>query len=343
MRYLFVTTYPPTRCGIGTYASQSVKKLRSQGHIIDIMSPNNDGNVDFKCDLQGGFKPLRILKVGAFYDRIIIQYHSAFFFKSYDAVGNRIRNLAAYISFIILFFLLNRKIEIVCHEIDYYTITSVGLLNYIGYRLLWLLAPRVVFHTQKELDSFKKKLLFGIRAKRLAVRAHHQDFNKFREISQQEGRCELGIPLNANVFLCIGFIQPHKGIDRAITAFNAVNPANARLYIVGSLRLVYDATLTYMSLLRCLASQNPKVVIIEKFVSDQEFDTWISACDYVVVPYREIWSSGVVARAKLFGKKAIASDVGGLCDQLDGQGLLFATDAELEALIRKLCEEPVIG
>jgi glycosyltransferase involved in cell wall biosynthesis len=121
-----------------------------------------------------------------------------------------------------------------------------------------------------------------------------------------------------------------------IRAFNAVNPDNAELYIIGSLRLRYDATVNYLRLLRFLAAGNSRVVLIEKFVSDQEFDTWIAACDYIVAPYREIWSSSIVARAKLFGKKVIASDVGGLDEQLDGEGFLFTTDAELEECIRQV-------
>jgi len=336
MRYLFVTSYPPTRCGIGAYASQSVKKLRTEGHVVDTISPNNEGNVDFKCDLCGGFKALKLLKLGLFYDRMVIQYHPAFFFKSYDNISSKLQNLATNISLILLFLLYWKKIEIVCHEIQYYDAKNVGWLKYISYRLPWLLGPKLVFHTQKELDYFRKKLFLGIGSKRLELRAHDRDFVKFREISQQEARRELGVPLDATVFLCIGFVQPHKGFDRAVTAFDAANPANARLYIVGSLRLTDDNTFRYRIFLRSLASHNPNIVIVEKFVSDQEFDTWISASDYVLAPYRVIWSSGVVARARLFGKKVIASEVGGLPDQLSAQDLLFVTDAELETLIRRL-------
>ena len=37
--------------------------------------------------------------------------------------------------------------------------------------------------------------------------------------------------------------------------------------------------------------------------------------DTLVLPYREIWSSGVMERAKLFNRVVIAADVGGLGDQ----------------------------
>jgi glycosyltransferase involved in cell wall biosynthesis len=334
MRYLFVTTYPPTRCGIGVYASQSVKKLRSNGHIIDIISPDMNGNVDFKYNLCGGLKILQLLLLGIFYDIIVIQYQPAFFFKRSGDSGEWLNNLVANLAFVFLFLCYRKKIELICHEIHYYPIQRIGLLNFLAHRSWWLLVRTVVFHTHKECDTFKRNVRFGIRWKQLEVRPHHQDFSKYRDISEYEARCELGLSLQEQVFLCIGFIQPHKGFDRVIKAFNAVNPPKAKLCIVGSLRLVYDQTLNYLNLLRLLAAENPQVTLVEKFVSDQEFDTWIAACDYIVAPYREIWSSSVVGRARLFGKKVIASNVGGLDDQLDGEGFLFTTDEELEGLIR---------
>jgi glycosyltransferase involved in cell wall biosynthesis len=338
MRYLFVTTYPPTKCGIGAYASQSVKKLRNDGHVIDIMSPDMEGDVDFQYDLCGGLKILQLLKLGIFYDKIVIQYQPAFFFKKSGDSGAWWDNLLGNLAFVLLFICYRKKIEVICHEVHYYSIQRIGLLNYLAHRSWWLLAKTIVFHTQKECEAFKRNIRFGMRWRQLEVRAHHQDFRKNRDISVYEARCELGIPLRQQVFLCIGFIQPHKGFDRVIKAFNAVDPPNAKLYIVGSLRLIYDATLNYLNLLQFLAVENPQVEIIEKFVSDQEFDTWIVACDYIVAPYREIWSSSIVARAKLFGKKVIASNVGGLGEQLDGEGFLFTTDAELGEIIRQVTE-----
>jgi glycosyltransferase involved in cell wall biosynthesis len=336
MKYLFVTTYPPTRCGIGVYASQSIKKLRSHGHIVDIMSPNMDGNVDFKYNLCGGFKILQLLRLGIFYDKIVIQYQPGFFFKRSGDRGDCWDNFLANLAFIFFFLCYRSRIEIVCHEIHYYPVQRIGILNYLTHRLWWILVRKIVFHTGKECDVFKKNIRLGMGWKQLEIRSHHEDFSKCRDISGHEARCELGISLQEQVFLCIGFIQPHKGFDRVIRAFNAVNPEGATLYIVGSLRLVYDGTLNYLRLLRFLAAGNPRVVVIEQFVSDQEFDTWIAACDYIVAPYREIWSSGIVARAKLFGKKVIASNVGGIEEQLDGEGFLFITDAELEECIRQI-------
>ncbi|MGA8875636.1 MAG: hypothetical protein WB555_08880, partial [Candidatus Korobacteraceae bacterium] len=73
MRYLMVSTYPPKRCGIGAYAEQSVAQLRAQGHVVDIVSPDLQGNVDFAWDLHGGKKLLRLFRILPYYDRVVLQ------------------------------------------------------------------------------------------------------------------------------------------------------------------------------------------------------------------------------------------------------------------------------
>jgi hypothetical protein len=69
-------------------------------------------------------------------------------------------------------------------------------------------------------------------------------------------------------------------------------------------------------------------------VSNEEFDTWITASDWVVFPYTEVWSSAVLGRTKMLGKPAIIAFVGGLPDQAGERDILFKTDAELMAAFR---------
>jgi hypothetical protein len=77
-----VSTYSPTHCGIGAYGEQSATNLRAQGHIVDIVSPDEQGNVDFAWDLRGGSKLLQLLELLPYYDRTVIQYHWAFFYSN---------------------------------------------------------------------------------------------------------------------------------------------------------------------------------------------------------------------------------------------------------------------
>lgn len=330
MRYLMVSTYPPTHCGIGAYGEQSVTQLRAQGHIVDIASPDMQGNVDFAWDLRGGSKLLQLLELLPYYDRIVIQYHWAFFYNNPFARELRWETLQTTLCFLWLF-LRSRKIEVVAHEIPYIP----GKQGWF-YKWRWRLAPKVIFHTQKERERFEQHYHLRLSDSRVEYRKHDDVYQKFVEHTQLSARRQLKLPTERTLFLCIGFIQRHKGFHRAIQAFAQANLHDAELFVVGSMRVADADNQQYLDELRSLAKGYTNIHLVESFVSNEDFDTWISASDCVVLPYSEIWSSAVLGRAKLLDRPAIVSAVGGLPDQVGECDLLFSTDEELVGAFQTL-------
>jgi glycosyltransferase involved in cell wall biosynthesis len=101
------------------------------------------------------------------------------------------------------------------------------------------------------------------------------------------------------------------------------------LFIVGSLRVEWKEFEDYLGYLMSLSQEKDNIHVISKYLSDEEFDCWINACDVIVIPYREIWSSSVLARGKLYNKPIIAADIGGLRNQLEDCDILFQNDDDL--------------
>ena len=325
MRCLMVSTYSPTHCGIGAYGEQSVTHLRAQGDVVDVASPDGQGNVDFQLDLRGGAKILQLLDLIPYYDRVSIQYHWTFFYSDPFGRDRRWETLQTTLCFMLLF-LRARKLEVVAHEIPYVP----GIKGWV-YKWQWKLAPKIVFHTASEITRFEQHYGIRLRKSQIEMRTHHDVFQKFATHTRTSARREMGVPRDKLVFLCIGFIQRHKGFHRAILSFVQANLIQAELFIVGSLRVADGENRRYLSELQDLVAQSPNVHLVESFVSNEEFDTWITASDWVVFPYSEIWSSGVLARARLLERPAIVAAVGGLPDQINEHDLLFNTDEELRA------------
>lgn len=325
MKYLMVSSYPPMKCGIGSYAFQMVKRLESEGNIVDILSPN-DGNGTFKTDLNGGFNVLRLINYSHGYDKIIIQYHESFFFSN----GGRIKQInpiKTQFAFIILFFALRHRIEVIIHEIPY---SHPSRIIHFLEILKWYACPRIIFHTQVEVDRFSSSY-FLPRKSQYAISEHNRYFIMHCDEPKTESRRKLNLSPQSVIFLCIGFIQPHKGFDRALEAFRGTSK-RMELYIVGSLRLETPVNIGYLDHLKMIAEQTENICVVDKYLSDEEFDLWINASDVVVIPYREIWSSSVLARAKLFKKPVIACKTGGLENQITGSDLLFKDDSELREI-----------
>jgi len=338
-KILMVSSYPPMACGIGTYAAQSVARLRKEGNIVDVLSlPGGDG--DFIEDLQGSANLKKLLEYSPAYDEIFIQYCPYFFFMSYDLPGGRKENLKTCLT-------MNRvfkkcgNVKVLCHEERYATADQLGRLMAWAERIKWNGVSQLIFHTRKELERFSAAYGWATNDPRLALKEHHSDFQKNVEMTRAEARKACGWPQDKTIFLSIGFVQPSKGFDRALRAFASIPHEQAQLYVIGSSRYDTQEMKDYLALLDRLAAETEGASVEIGYVSDDRFDACIIASDFVVLPYREIWSSSVLARAKLFQRPVIATNVGGLAEQLQPGDLLVNDDAELAEAMRRSCDDRI--
>ena len=333
-KVLMVSTYPPEKCGIGRYAQQQTVYLRKHGSQVDVYALRGSGKYRGAFDSEESI--LRLKELARLYDRVIIQYHASFFYEGAD-VDETINRHEAFEEL----FLDCPNIEVICHEVSFPEADGDNVLTALDVQELlhakkrkWAAAQHLIFHTEKELNSFCEKLGFDRADPRFELVSPSRYYMPERDISQRDARAELGIPADACVFLCIGFIQAHKAFDQVAKAFSTLNEESKRLYIVGSLRYVSEETSAYLEALKSYSGKH-NITVVDEFVSDEAFDTWILASDCVVIPYKEIWSSGVLGRAKMLHKRSIAHNAGGLSEQLQDGDILFEEYEELPEILKK--------
>lgn len=327
-RILMVTPYPPLRDGIAAYALQEVAALRAAGNHVEVLSTGPSA-AHHHLDLVGPRGALALAKRVRAYDRVIVQFHPDFFYP----VPNGARDRAAVSSALLVAFRLARTVEVRVHEIDYRYgrgLTPDVPVN----RALWRSVDRIVVHTPHERAEFVAA--FGVDRARVVVAEHGQHFARRTRADRDRARRSLGIEPDAYSFLSIGFIQPHKGFDRAVAAFAGLGATGCRFDVVGSVRVEDPAYLAYLAELEALVAATDGTHLHAGFVSDELFDRWIVAADVVVLPYRSIWSSGVLERAALYDRPVIATDVGGLAEQAGHRASVTLVantgdDAELRA------------
>ncbi len=302
-----VSPYPPVRDGIAAYAVQAVAALRSQGHDVEVLSPGPSA-AHHHLDLVGPRGALALAKRVRAYDRIIVQFHPDVFYR----VPSTNRERAATSAALTAAFRAASDVEVRVHEIDYRSgraNTPQGLAA----RALWRSVSRIVVHTESERDDFVKA--FGVRPECVVLAPHGEHFSRRTPHDKASARRSLALPETGHVFVAIGFIQPHKGFDRAVRAFAGLGHHGAQLHVVGSVRVEEAAYLSYLAELQALISSTEGATLHPGFVSDELFDRWLAAADTVVLPYRSIWSSGVLERAALYDTPVIATAVGGLPQQ----------------------------
>jgi glycosyltransferase involved in cell wall biosynthesis len=317
-RILVVSPYPPIRDGIGTYAAQEVKRLLLEGHHVEVLSPQPSA-AHHHLVLRGTRGPLALAKRVRAYDRVVVQYHPDVFYP-HPVSGAR----KASITLALLAACLRaRNVELRVHEFkpEWGRGANAGLL-----RRVWLAARVVEVHTETERSQLCEA--YRLSPDRVEVVAHGAHFEAHAADADRDAvRAELGIAPEEHCFLAIGFLQPHKGFDRAIRAFARLGapPGAARLDVVGGLRVDDAEYVAHVEDLRDLAAATPGAHLHDGFVSDRLFDEWVLAADTIVLPYRTIWSSGVIERARLYGTPVIATRVGGLEAQA-GDAATFVDD-----------------
>ena len=326
MNVLVVSMYPPARDGIARYAAHVVGSLRKRGDAVSILSPEPSA-ADHHANLSSYRGLAFARKLARAADRTVVEFFPGMFF----ATEGMFRKLRLWP--VLLSFLGSGNVELVVHEAPYRAVLETaglrGTLIRVFWRSIFTTPSRTFVHTDFERDQMVTAM--GMDPASLALLPHGESFEPRTAVDRSQARADLGIAADEFTFLCIGFLQEHKGFDRAVRALGRLGTGRVRLDIVGAARTSDPAVEAYAADLRNLVASTPRSHLHNGFVSDELFDRWIVASDVVLLPYRDIWSSGVLERVKLLGRPAIVTAVGGLPDQAGSDTRIARDDAELAA------------
>jgi len=150
----------------------------------------------------------------------------------------------------------------------------------------------------------------------------------------EAARRRLGVASPLVLFL--GLVRRYKGVDLLIRAApRIVRETGARIAIVGE--SFSDAS----DVERLWRDSEARADILRRdaYVPEPEMADWLAACDAVVLPYREIVSSGMAARAIAAGRPMAAARVGSLGETVvpGKTGELFES-GDAEGLARAVAE-----
>lgn len=142
-------------------------------------------------------------------------------------------------------------------------------------------------------------------------------------IAGADARARLGLPAQGPVLLFLGAVRGYKGTDDLVAAFGAVEDPSARLLIAGKPRGTgIEARLA------AAAAADRRIVLALRYVADEELQVWLRAADAVVLPFREILTSGSAILALSFGRPVVAPALGCLPETVpQAAGVLYDPDA----------------
>lgn len=150
-------------------------------------------------------------------------------------------------------------------------------------------------------------------------------------VSRDQARDQLGLTGAGPVFVHFGQIRGYKGVDELLDAFAALEAPTARLVIAGK---PWDGAMA--ADLENRARRDPRIRLFLGFVPDAEVQVYMKAADAVVLPYRDILTSGNAMLAMSFGRAVVMPRCGCAEQMLGERGGMLYRPSEPRALERAL-------
>jgi glycosyltransferase involved in cell wall biosynthesis len=144
-------------------------------------------------------------------------------------------------------------------------------------------------------------------------------------LTPAEARQRLGIASDERTLLFFGNIAPYKGLEYLVSAFQqmAARGGNYRLIVAGRPKPGFSE---HWESIRESIAGNERILLKIEYIPDEDTEIYFKAADVLVLPYTDVFQSGVLFLGFSFGLPVLAADVGSLRDDVaEGEnGFVFA-------------------
>lgn len=235
--------------------------------------------------------------------------------------------------------ILGKRVVLTAHNVNQERRDSRdSWLNRLTLKIQYRIADHIFVHTEKMRGELVEE--FNVAARSVTViRYPINDAFPDTALTPADAKMRLGIEKNEKVILFFGRITPYKGIEHLLSAFQMIASCDAtyRLIIAGELQKGAEK---YMGALQKIVSSGPgqgQIILKAQFIQDEEIEVYLKAADSLILPYNEIFQSGVLFLAYSFGLPVIATDVGSFREEIiEGRTGLLCRPGDPKDLARAI-------
>ncbi|WP_109484790.1 glycosyltransferase family 4 protein [Occallatibacter savannae] len=235
--------------------------------------------------------------------------------------------------------LLGKRVVFTAHNINAAERDgSDSFLNRLSLRFQYRNVDQIFVHT----ELMKRQLIesFGVRERNVCVIPFGTyDVVPATALSSREAKRSLGLKPEEKAILFFGRIAPYKGVDLLVDAFQRVSRNDARYRLIIAGEPMKDAETQWRAIQSVIESSDVKDRVVQhaKFIEDNEIEVYLKAADVLVLPYTQIFQSGVLFMSYSFGLPVIATNVGSFSDDIvEGETGFICRPADAEDLARSI-------
>ncbi len=310
------------------YALGLASALVSQGVMFDFIGSDEvDGPELHACplirvlNLRGDQRidasfGQKIARVIAYYCRLI-RYAAGAESKLFHILWNNKFEIFDRTLLMLYYKLLGKKIVFTAHNVNAgQRDSNDSWLNRVSLRVHYQLSDHIFVHT----EGMKKELVsgFGVPDRKVGVIPFGiNNTVPNTALTTLEAKRRLGLEAGDKTLLFFGNIAPYKGLEYLIAAFKDLKKEKGdyRLLIVGRPKGSEDYCREIQQEIQNAGAAGGIISRVE-YVPDEETELYFKAADVLVLPYTNIFQSGVLFLGYSFGLPVIAADVGSLKDEI---------------------------
>jgi len=223
--------------------------------------------------------------------------------------------------------LVGKKVVLTVHNVNTRKRDGTdSALNRLTLRIQYQMARHLFVHTEK----MHRELIedYGVQPARISVIPFGiNNAVPNTSLTPAEAKKRLGIEGREKAVLFFGRITEYKGLEYLVEALKQIQSRHEtfRLIIAGKPGIAYAEYWNKVQESIRVGLKKDSVLIRGDFIPDEETEVYFKAADALVLPYKDIYQSGVLFLGHSFGLPVLAADVGSLKDDIveGSNGLVF--------------------
>lgn len=235
---------------------------------------------------------------------------------------------------------LGKKIVFTAHDINYRKLVGHdSFLNRLSLFLMYRIVHHIVVHT----DKMKIELVNSYRVDKNRISVIPFGINEIMpktELNGEAARCKLNIGTSDKVLLFFGNIAPYKGLEFLVNSLVLLKDKCEGLKLIIAGRIKVACQKYWQAIEKSIKENNLEKAIIKKieYIPEEEAEVYFKAADLLILPYRNIFQSGLIFTSYHFGLPVIATDVGSLRDDIISETGFICKPENPEDLAEKIAQ-----
>jgi glycosyltransferase involved in cell wall biosynthesis len=214
--------------------------------------------------------------------------------------------------------LLGKKIVFTAHDINYRKLVGKdSLINNSSLKFMYWIVDHIVVHTEK----MKLELIENYKVKEDKISVIPFGINEVMpktNLTREQAKEKLGITTEEKALLFFGNIAQYKGLEYLILALAQLKKTVKDIKLIIAGRIKVDCQEYWAGIQRVIEDHKLEDYIIKRieYIPEEEAEIYFKAADVLILPYKNIFQSGLIYTSYHFGLPVVAADVGSLRDDV---------------------------